>query len=56
MVLPTLLTFLATYAFLTVAYVFTLFHLARKAGQPKQVKERKQIQSTLIPLQGEIIT
>ena len=56
MVLPTLLTFLATYAFLTVAYVFTLFHLARKAGQPKQVTERKQIQSTLIPLQGEIIT
>ncbi|WP_218048749.1 cytochrome ubiquinol oxidase subunit I [Curvivirga aplysinae] len=45
MVLSTLIMYLAVYAFLTVAYVTTLFYLARKAGDGSNRDPEKQTMS-----------
>jgi len=43
MVLSTLVVYLAVYAFLTVAYVFTLFYMARQAGLNTKSNPEKQV-------------
>ncbi len=43
MVLPTLIGYLAVYFFLTVTYVLTLLHLARKAGDGSSIDPEKHI-------------
>jgi len=43
MVLSTLIVYLSIYAFLTVAYIFTLFYMARKAGSGGPRDPEKQI-------------
>lgn len=43
MVLSTLLIYLAVYAFLTVAYITTIFYMARKAGDGSKLDPEKQI-------------
>jgi cytochrome d ubiquinol oxidase subunit I len=43
MVLSTLIVYLAIYAFLTVAYVTTLFFMARKAGKGDKFDPQKEV-------------
>ncbi|MEM7620993.1 MAG: cytochrome ubiquinol oxidase subunit I [Pseudomonadota bacterium] len=43
MVLSTLLVYLSIYAFLTIAYIVTLFHMARKAGDGSERDPERQI-------------
>ena len=43
MVLSTLLVYLAVYAFLTIAYITTLFYMARKAGDGSNRDPEKQV-------------
>ena len=43
MVLSTLIAYLAVYAFLTVAYITTLFYMARKAGKGGKDDPQKQV-------------
>ena len=43
MVLSTLIAYLSAYAFLTVAYISTLFYLARKAGSGDKEDPQKQV-------------
>lgn len=43
MVMSTLIVYLAIYAFLTVAYIFTVFYMARKAGDGSESDPEKQV-------------
>ena len=43
MVLSTLIVYLSIYAFLTMAYIYTLFYMARRAGDGGQRDPEKQI-------------
>lgn len=43
MVLSTLIMYLSVYAFITVAYIYTVFHMARKAGDGSKRDPEKQV-------------
>ena len=43
MVFSTLITYLVIYGFLTLAYIYVVFHLARKAGDGTKLDPERQV-------------